>query len=170
MTDENTTTTEAPDALSVLGSLKARREQIIASATLDLPVARWTDPKVFVRYKPIDHAIIRRVQTAVEKAPKAEKAKVEVDGNCDVLIRACVGVFARIDGSDREYSLRPGDPEGELTTFDPDLCENLGVDATARSAVKGLYMFDGDIISAAGAVADFSGYKVTEADDSLRGE
>lgn len=163
------TTTSGGEGVSVLGNLKARREAIIENAHKDLPVPRWRDPEIFVRFRPVDHSVIRKGQVAVEKALDRDKARREVEVNSDLLIAACVGVYAVIDGV--EYSLRPGDPEGELTTFDDDLAENLGLEgSTARAVVKGLYIFDGDILRTAGEVIDFSGYTRERANERVAGE
>lgn len=169
--DTTTGTTPAPDqALSFLASLKERRQEILEEQTLDLPVPRWTDPEIVVRYKPVEHTMIRNGQARVDKAPKADKARVEVDANTDLLIRACVGVIAKVDG--REYSLRPGDPHGEPTVFDTDLAANLGLDdrATARAIVRALYITEGDILAASSKVVEFSGYREAEADSRVEGE
>jgi len=97
-----------------------------------------------------------------------------VEGNADILIRGCVGVVAIVDG--KEYSLRPGDENGEPTKFDQDLAENLGVEGiggrppTARQVVRSLFLTDGDILSAASEVIRFSGYREAEADSTILGE
>jgi hypothetical protein len=158
---------------SILGNLKERRQQIVKDDLLTLPVPRWVDPAIFVRYVPIEHAAIRKAQDAVEAAPKKEKYAVEVRGNIDLLIKGCVAVFARLPGDDRAYSLREGDWEGEPTTFDVDLARNLGLDhdgVTARETVKALFITEGDIISHAQELIDFSGYRESEADDGVSGE
>jgi hypothetical protein len=155
--------------LSVLGNLKERREKIKEAAVTHLAVPRWTDPVIKVMFKPVDHAIIRRGQNMAEKAGKGNKrSEAEVNANIDVLIAGCVGVYAVID--DSQYSLREDDWEGEYTTFDHDLAANLGCGVTAREVVKALYIFDGDIISTANAIAEFSGYKDQEADEAIAGE
>lgn len=156
--------------LSILGQLKTRRTEILQGQHLDLPVPRWADPEIIVRYKPVTHDEIRRAQTTVEKAPKDRRAQVEVNGNCDILIRGCVAIIARIDGQD--YSLKPDEPKGDFTTFDSDLAANLGLEegSTARQVVKALFITDGDILSHAQALVHWSGYKETDADDTLEGE
>lgn len=156
--------------LSFLGNLAERREEIIQGEQLVLPVPRWEDPEVLVKYKPIDHGHIRAAQTRVEKAPKAKKFQVEVEGNIDLLIRGCLAVVAKLDGE--EYSLRPDDPEGDPTVFDSDLAENLGLpeQATARSVVRALFITEGDILSHAKSLVEFSGYRETEADERIAGE
>lgn len=156
--------------LSILGSLKERRTQILEEQVLALAVPRWDDPKIVVKYKPVEHSLIRGVERRIDGAPKKDRAKFEIEGNCDVLIRACTAVVAVLDGE--EYSLRLGDPHGEPTIFDRDLGANLGLDpaCTAREVVKALYITDGDILAAASAVGEFSGYKNQEADEGLSGE
>lgn len=159
-----------PDRLSVLGQLKERREQILQTEHLDLPVPRWSDPEIVVRYKPVPHRYFAAGQKLVDKTTGKDKAKIEVQANIDVLIQGCTAVFARLDGQD--YSLRPGDPKGDFTTFDPDLAENLGLGdgATARETVMALFLVDGDIMSHAASLAKFSGYRETEADEGISGE
>lgn len=157
---------------SILGSLKARREAIVKRTVLSVAVPRWENPEIVIKYKPVEHKIIRRALTLVEKAPTPQKAEAEVNGNCDVLIAGCIAVVARID--DKEYSLKPGDPHGEPTLFDADLAENLGLDEpgaiTARKIVRALFFTEGDILGHAGQIIDFSGYRESTADEEFEGE
>lgn len=170
MDDELTPDVSQPSLTSILSQLGERREQIRMRETLDLPIPRWSDPEIIVRYRPIEHAQIRRAQQAVEKAPKRDQFEAEVNGNIDLLIRGCDSVVARIDGQD--YSLKPGEPKGEFTKFDKDLAENLGLaeDATARQVVRKIFFTDGDIMSHAAGLVQWSGYRETEADSELAGE
>lgn len=159
---------------SILDNLKERRQQVLTEQVLDLPVPRWDNPTIVVKYKPVEHGYIRRAQDAVKKAPKAKQYEVEVDGNCDILIRGCVGIVGVVDG--QEYSLRVGDHTGEPTVFDKDLAEALGITTntgktvTAREVVRGLFFTEGDILSASQSVVEFSGYRETEADAAVTGE
>lgn len=168
MSDEETTL--QTNGLSILASLKERRQEVIQEQVLRLPVPRWSNPEIVVLYKPVEHHIIRAAQDRVQKAPKDKKYALELDGNADLLVRGCIGVVAVIDGQD--YSLREGDPTGEPTRFDPDLAANLGLDdnATARAVVKALFITEGDILSAAQSLITWSGWRETEADTSLQGE
>lgn len=156
--------------LSILASLKERRQQVIEEQVLTLPVPRWTNPEIVVRYRPVEHSYIRAAQDRLAKAPKDRRYEMEVDGNADILIRGCIEVVAVIDGE--EYSLRPDDPHGEPTVFDSDLASNLGLDdrTTARQVVRALFVTQGDILSAAQSLIQWSGYKETEADATLQGE
>jgi hypothetical protein len=158
------------NGLSILGSLKERRQQVLEEQVHILPVPRWENPTIIVKYKPVEHGFIRRGQEAIKKAPKQKQFEIEIDVNADVLIRGCTAIVAVIDGV--EYSLRPGDPNGEPTVFDRDLAENLGLDdrATARQVVRALFLTHGDILSAANSVIQFSGYRDTEADAAVQGE
>lgn len=161
-------------SLSVLGSLKERRQEVLDKQVLRLPVPRWDDPVIVVVYKPVDHSLIRQAQAKVEKAGRDKQAEVEIEGNADILIRGCVAVIAVVDSA--EYSLRPGDENGAPTKFDQDLAENLGVSGlggkapTARQVVRSLFITDGDILSAASEVIRFSGYREAEADSVVLGE
>lgn len=160
--------------VSLLSSLKERRQQVLEEQVLRLAVPRWDNPSIVVMYKPVEHTLIRAAQTRLEKAPVDKRAGIEMDGNIDVLIRGCAGVVAVLDG--QEYSLRPGDENGEPTLFDKDLAENLGVEGTgnqsptARQVVRALFITEGDILSAASQLINFSGYRETEADAAIVGE
>lgn len=160
--------------VSILLSLKERRQQVMAEQVKRLPVPRWEDPVIVVTYRPVDHSYIRQAQSKVEKAGRDKQGEVEVESNADILIRGCVSVVGIING--KEYSLRPGDPEGEPTKFDQDLAENLGVEGvggrapTARQVVRSLFLTDGDILSAASEIIRFSGYREAEADSTILGE
>ncbi len=158
------------NGLSILASLKERRQQVLEEQVLTLPVPRWSNPELVVRYKPVEHHFIRAAQDRLAKAPKDKRYELEVDGNADILIRGCLAVVAVIDGV--EYSLHPDDPNGEPTVFDADLASSLGLEdrATARQVVRALFLTQGDILSAAQSLVQWSGYKETEADATLQGE
>jgi hypothetical protein len=182
--DDDTTTTgtgtpagEGTDALlaSKLGNLKARRQEVVEKQLLERRVPRWTDPYIWVQYKPIPHSLIRSGFTRIDAAPPSKKAQVELEANMDLLIRGCVAVYATLEpdeDADR-YSLRNGDPFGPPTTFDPDLAENLGLGegvSSARAVVKELFIVDGDVLAHGRALSEFSGYRDKEADDEALGE
>jgi hypothetical protein len=174
--EERVSSTEVSwgSAPSILSSLKERRAQVLQEQILRLPVPRWNDPILVVRYKPVEHSYIRAAQSRVEKSKADKQADVELEANMDILIRGCAGVIAVVDG--KEYSLRVGDEDGEPTLFDKDLAENLGVEGsggrnpTARQVVGDLFITQGDILSAATELIRFSGYRETEADSTIVGE
>lgn len=174
MSDEQERVVARGAAPSALFSLKERRQEVLEEQILHLPVPRWENPAIVVKYKPVEHSFIRAAQERVRKASNDKKAEVELLSNADMLIRGCVAVVAVVDG--KEYSLRPGDEHGEPTRFDQDLAENLGVEGigdkppTARQVVRSLFITDGDILSAANEVVKFSGYREAEADSALVGE
>lgn len=161
-------------APSVLSSLKEKRQEVLDKQVLPLRVPRWDDPVILVRYKPVEHGLIRAAQNRVNKASADKKAEIEIEANADILISGCLAVVAVVDG--KEYSLRPGDELGEPTRFDRDLAQNLGIEGeggkppTARMVVRGLFITGGDVLSAANEVVKFSGYKETEADEAILGE
>lgn len=155
---------------SVLGSLAARREKVIEQDYTDLRVPRWTDPEIYVRYRVVPHPVIRKALQAQEKAHKDKVARVELASNIEILVHGCIGVYALLDGDDTKYSLRPGDEKGAWTRFDDDLAANLECGDSATEVVRSLYLSDGDIMSAASAVVEFSGYRDAEADERISGE
>lgn len=179
-TDTDTDDEETPASFgpgSPLANLRQRREAIAAAQVEDLPVPRWEDPVIVVRYRPGDHAVARRCMDRVEKAPKKDRARVEVEANADFLVHACVGVYARIGGQPHACTgpdeWTPIDPDtwDGWDRFSPHLGVTLGAATeSARSVVQALFFTDGDLISAAGHIMSWSGYKETEADDQLTGE
>ena len=67
--------------VSILGSLKERRKQVMEEQVKRLPVPRWDNPTIIVLYKPVEHTFIKQAQARVEKAGKDKQAEVEVEGN-----------------------------------------------------------------------------------------
>lgn len=167
MTDDATPEPQ-PQRNSILGRLRARRDEIAAAQFIDLPVPRWEDPVLKARYRPLEHEVIRKGFQTQRKAK--DKAAAEVNTNADLLIAACMGVYAEEDG--KQMSLNPNGPDEEWTTFDPDLAASLGLpeNATARQVVRAVYFTDGDVIATGRRIIEFSGYQLEEGDDELLGE
>lgn len=167
MTDDETPESQ-PQRNSLLGRIRTRRDEIAAAQFIDLPVPRWEDPVLKVRYGPLDHEVIRKGFQTQRKAK--DKAAAEVNTNADLLIAACIGVFADEDG--KTSSLHPNGPDEEWTRFDPDLAESLGLPegSTARQVVRAVYFTDGDVIGTGRRIIEFSGYQLQEGDDELLGE
>lgn len=156
---------------SPLADLRSRRAKLIEALWVDLEVPRWADdggPSIWVRYKPIGPGF---VTATVEKRFKAKGTlgKDWLDyAHADVLIEACVGVFAK-DG-DATYSLRPADPDGEWTKFDPDLAASLGLDTKmAVDVVRALYLTSADLKTAVDQLIDWSGQESARADKDAQG-
>lgn len=169
--DLNVKDTPLPgDKLSILGHLKERKEEIKEGEILALPVPRWSEPEIWVRYHPVDHDKIRAAQRGIKRAPKHEQFRAEVSANIDILIHGCEEVYAVLDG--QEYSLRPDEPKGAHVKFDPALAANLGLseNSSARAVVRELFITDGDIISQANELVRWSGYRDQEAEDRLESE
>jgi len=164
VTPESDTTVPTPDAVAApaepraILSLKARRAELAEKLWIDLRVPRWTEPAVFVRYAPINTV---QVDKAVAKRQNKKTDDWSLLANADILINACLGVYATLDGnSDEKYSLVPGNEHAPWTKFDQDLGRALGLDQHASQAtdvVKELYLTDGDLIAAANQVFEFSG-------------
>lgn len=157
----------SPD--SVLGNLAERSKKIEAELFFDLRIPRWEDPELWVKFKPASFAKLRETTERAEKAKKAaEKAEITVNGHMDVLIDACVGVYALIDGE--QFSLGE-DINGDLTRFDQNLAARFEMEDTrARAVVRELYKTDGDILGAANRLAELSGYGEQELQERTQGE
>jgi hypothetical protein len=150
---------------SVLSGLRAKRAAMNETLYVDLQVPRWTDPEIWVRFKPAEPASIT---TAMEKRRKRQPRPADwfVMAQCDVLAESCIGVYAILD--DTKYSLRVGDEEGDWTKFDADLANNLGLDTQrAAEVVRGLYVTDGDLIGAMNKLALWSGITVPDMDEDF---
>lgn len=171
-TDDGLRADEPPSrGLSILDNIAGRRQEIRESLTEDIPVPRWEDPEIIVKFAPIEHDDLNKARSVVQKAQRGARSLAEINANADILIKACRAVVARIEG--QEYSLRQGDRDGDPTRFDKDLAKALGLDAdtaTARQVVRSLYLTDGDIIATADRLVRWSGYRLQQVDQELEGE
>lgn len=166
------TPTGPVNAKSLLSHLKERHDTIQQQQVLDLRVPRWSNPEIWVRYQPVSFDAVDKARTSSGKLqPNDPKtSQIVFLAQVDALIEACIGVYAKLpEDPDTEYSLRPDDPEGTLTKFDPDLAANLGMNSqsTARQVVRSLFFTDGDIVNHSNRVAKWSGWAGDEADTEL---
>lgn len=173
-----------PQEGSPLLNLRSRREEIAARQYDDVEVPRWDDPYLTVRYRIIDHPSIRRGQTKVDKAPKARRFETEVTVNSDLLVKGFVGLIAIINGvphalvdTDQWVEMDEDQEAGEwfdasrFSPLGPEIAATLGAPAeTATACLRHLFIADGDLLSHAQRLIEFSGYKQAEVDDELRGE
>lgn len=158
------------DPRSVLGRLAQRRQEVAEDQVLTIPVPRWSDPTVKVRYGLLDSDTLDKGRQALEKAQKNKGkgnrvAEANLNANIDILVAACQAVFAELDELPEEtFSMRIDDENGQPTLFDPDLAAALALHdgATARQVVKALFISDGDIMAHASEVVEWSGYKRAE--------
>lgn len=162
---------EAITGKSVLGHLKDRRQEIASAQVLHRKVPRWTDPEIWVMYQPVDFDPADKARREADKVQGPAQSTAILLANVDCLILACVGVYAILpDDEERTHlSLRPNEPNGELTKFDKELAVALGLNsqATARQVVRTLFITEGDILNHAGELAKFSGYAGGEVDVQL---
>jgi len=150
-------------------SLKARRAEIIKYLYKDIQVPRWDNPEIFVRFNPVD---VTELNEAVNRRRKQGLKDWPQRANADVLINACVGVYAVFpDSPDVKLSLREGDPYGEWTKFDKALAEALGIEVTdgdaAVATARGLYMTDGDLGDTTERLLKFSNLSNEQADETF---
>jgi hypothetical protein len=144
---------------SPLAQLARRRAEIAEQQILELSVPRWENPTITVKYRPIEHEEIRKVLKAAEKSrPGESKSDALLNGNADLLIKACIGVEAH-------------NPDETWNGFDHELGESLGVEVqTARAACRALFITDGDMLMHARKLGEFSGFVDQDVDDEFEGE
>jgi hypothetical protein len=147
-------------------ALRQRRQELIDEMYMDLRVPRWDNPEVYVRFKPVSAS---RLNTAIERRRKQKAENWSILANADMLVDACVGVYASFDGGQTQYSLRLDDAEGSWTKFDHDLAAALGLEDAKSQAETclGLYLTEGDLIDAANRLFKWSGIVVDEADETF---
>ena len=150
-------------AMSPLAALHARRAEIVSELYLDIKVPRWDNPEIYVRFRP---ASAIKLSNSLDKRRKTNQSDWAILANADMLIDACIGVYAVLDGEhDEKFSLRKNDPNGSWTTFDADLAEALGVtERKATAVVQALFLTEGDLIDTANKLFAWSGIAGDEAD------
>jgi len=148
---------EVPAATgSALSRLRESREQALESLYIDYEVPRIS-PAVFVRYKPVEMAVVKRLDRVFAKSKDPEK---DVQHSAALLADRCIGIF----DADSEDS-----PESWMR-FDADLGQLLGVQVkSAADVVRALYLTDGDVIATAGKLGDWSGFNLDEVQERIQG-
>jgi hypothetical protein len=148
-------------ATDYLAGLLARREELVAAATKDLPVPLWEKPRMVLRVRPIEHTQIKRQLARIEKASHGAQAGVDLAANATI-------IAAAVD----EVLIGEGDGRVRLKLYD--LKASLGFDEDAKvdgaDLVRKLCLRDGDVMSLAAAVIRHSGYEEAEVDEALAGE
>ena len=163
-----------------MASHAARREEIAQKLYIDIPVPRWSDPKIIVRYRPLTQAEVTEAGEAVKRAGSKTKAEAALSANIKGLVKSCVGIYALF--GDETYSLDADDPEKWLP-FDPDTDEPewmrfddvlgaaLGVEEKSAAAVcRTLFHTEGDLLGHAAELAVFSGFSDQKIDEEFSGE
>lgn len=172
--DDLDTTGETGADTSPLGSLRARREKVLAGLHIDLDVPRY-DPPIVVRFQPVP---LTEIEAFNRRYAKEKNGSVLA--NAAVLAKACLGVMEYdpdgrvevVDGVEVPLlvSLDPEDRDGVLQ-FGPRLAELLGRPMAKKAVhvVQALYATDGDITSTADKLAEFSGYTVQRTESEFEG-
>jgi hypothetical protein len=156
---------EAPIAeiFTPLISLKNRRQEIVDDLYLDIKVARWDEPEIYVRFKPVSAT---KLNATVERRRKQKSDNWSLLANADMLVDCCIGVYGVIEGSDGKFSLRENDANGKWTKFDKDLAHSLGLEAnSAVESCIGLYFSEGDLLDTANKLFRWSNIAGEEADE-----
>lgn len=159
-TDSHTT----PDTLR--SGLRDRREKAANKLYVDRRVPRM-DPPVFVRFKPLLQETIDAANKAIEKGKDKRR---NVHANADAIATACIGIY-ELDEHNEKRSVVPDVDDWTEVRFDEALGRELGHQSMirARDVVQALYLTDGDIISEAGELTEWSGYARRDGDEDYSG-
>jgi len=142
---------------SALAAIRKQREEKLEKLWIDLPVPRYEDPELFVRYKPVDDGRATRINKEFDKSKDPER---QVVANAKLLAECCLGVFT--------------DPESDPETwprFDDDLADALGLPTgvSAVAVVRGLFFTDGDVNRTSQTLQQWSGYSLEVVEERAAG-
>lgn len=156
---------------SIFGNLQAQRKQIADELLLTKQIPHWgppSGPEIFVVYRPVQVEELDKVRRKAEKNKNLTRAQQGLLAAKDQLILACEKVYGIIEGE--KYSFGP-EPRGESTRFDAEMAATFGLkNNSARAVVEFLFLNDGDLLSHAEAVAEFSGFGNEQLEDDFAGE
>ena len=143
---------EAPAAGSVLGRLRARRDDLAADHRLDLDIPGY-DGDLVARYRPLTAGEQTRLAGKVERAERIagnenQEGEAQLRTAMDTIIAACVEILARQDGQLVPLAAIIG--SNVPVRYDEQLAEALGItDAgSARAVLRGVFPRDkaGDVL------------------------
>jgi hypothetical protein len=161
---------EAEAPLSTpLRSIRERRENLVDGLYLDHQIPRWHDPELFVRLNPVvTKRLNARVKAREVQGKKDDKIDWQLLANCDLLVDCCAGIYAVWpDNPDVKASL---DGKDEWSLFDQRTAVALGVENEAQwpeQLVRKVFFTDGDIITAANALINWSNAGAAKADEDF---
>lgn len=163
---------EPIDRPGILGDLAARRQEILTAQVWTHWVPRWEEPRVKIRCRPVEHQFLKKAALLQERGSKSQDpkktAETELDTNADILINACIEIVAVLpDGQETGLG-----PNGARTRFDQDAAVSLGMppEVGSRAVCRALFIADGDMLAAARALGEWSGYREEDTDQDLEGE
>lgn len=169
MTDDTSpepTTPAEPQTLR--RGLKDRRQAAISKLHLDRRVPRL-DPPVFVRFKPLEDEQLDQARKAIEKGKNPRRSVI---ANANALASACVGIYELDDQGEKIPVIGVDVDDWTEARFDEKLAAALEMPINTKRAadvVQALYLTDGDIISEAGELTEWSGYAKRDGDEDWSG-
>lgn len=167
---------QTPTDDTLRGGLRARRAAATNRLYLDRRVPRL-DPPVVVRFRPLTSTEVEDAGRKIEKGkPGSRTAAIQ---NANALAKACIGIWEDDpDGErDEDGNLPKRSPilgdtrDWSEVRFDQELAADLGVPKLkdAASVVLELYLTEGDVISEAGALTEWSGFARRDGDEDWSG-
>jgi hypothetical protein len=160
---------------TVRRGLRDRRQAAHSKLHLDRRVPRL-DPPVFVRFKPLEQPTIDAAQKAIEKGKDPRRSVV---ANANALATACIGIYELDEQGEKRSPLIDDDRDWTEVRFDQGLAAELlteeqresgaPIPDKAAAVVQMLYLTDGDIVSEAGELTEWSGYASRDGDEDWSG-
>lgn len=141
-----------PDAGSVLGRLRARRDDLAQDHHLDLDIPGY-DGDLVARYRPLTAAEQTRIAAKVERADRLagndeQAAEAQLRTALDTIIASCVEILVREDGVMVPLAEITG--ASAPVRYDQALADALGIPGadSARAVVRGVFPRDshGDVV------------------------
>lgn len=172
--DEQETPSEAR-ASSLIGKLRARRDDRLEQRTVELAVPGWEGSEGYglvVRYHALRWAELGPLVHRQLNAKKSGQAREDLRTACDALVRACDDVRVSLPGGAGSTALDEA-PDAAPCRFDARTCTllQLAAPANARDAVLAVYR-DNDVavIASFGEYQEWLGETSLEESDRLVGE
>lgn len=150
-------------------ALRARRDAIVKEMFKDIPVPRWDNPYIYMRFTPVSST---KFASVIERRRKQKGEDWGLNATADIMVASCIGVYAKYDDADdaEKFSLRVNDAGGAWTKIDTDLARALGLDpetSNAAETCRALFLADGDLNAVADKLLKWSNIANTEADEDF---
>lgn len=157
---------------SIFDNLKQARAKLSEAQKLSLRVPGWGEgenpdtPEIWIVYRPAELDYTRIIMDRVSKAKGSKASEETLNANADVLVKCATRIFGRFE--DQEHEL------GEVTDTGFDwsvLGESLGVEESRATAVcRAVFLKDGDLLSHARRLGEWSNLREGELDEDYSGE
>jgi hypothetical protein len=154
---------------SPLLNLKERRQAQKAKLIKDIRIPRWENPELWLRFRPAEPTALERFLRKRARGKDNPDPGWGIDATLDIIVDACVAVYAKYPDDETEYSLKVNDAKGSLTRIDHEVARALGLEdvTTAAETARALFLAEGDINTVGNALLTWSNVAGSEADETF---